>query len=129
MMKPFIFLITQFCCLSCFSQDNKVTTISSAAQKTPVLNASPLQVVSSVKTDSMKTDSMNVDNLSVKVNPSYISTIPSITNVTLVKNSDEKSQTPAPINKTYVMPTFKTADEVQKYLLENNMAIEPKIQE
>lgn len=105
--------------------------MTSAAQKTPVLNAVPLQVVSSAKTDSMKTDSMNADDLSVKVNPSYISTIPTTTNVTLINNSDEKSQTlsPAPINKTYVMPTFKTADEVQKYLLENNISIELNAQE
>lgn len=124
-MKLFIFLITLFSYLSCFSQDNKVTTIPSAAQKAPVLNASPLQVVSSVKTDSM-----NVDNLSVKVNPSYISTKPLTSNFTLINNSGEKLQTPSPApNKTYVMPTFKTADEMQKYLLEHNMTIEPKAQE
>jgi len=124
-MKTFIYLITLFSCLSCFSQDNKVTTLPSAAQKTPVINASPLQVVTSVKTDSM-----NVDNLSPKINPSYISTKPLTSNLTLINNSGEKLQTPSSAsNKTYVMPTFKTADELQKFLLEHNMALEPKVQE
>lgn len=125
MMKPFIFLITLFCCLSCFSQDNKVTTMPSEAQKTPVLNASPLQVVSSVKTDSMNADNHQTQ---VKVNPSYVSANPFTSS--LIVDSDEKSQLPSPAPiKTYVMPTFKTADEVQKYLIENNMPIEPKAQE